>query len=171
MERRLLKISSANQKARPNSSRLDPIKRIKSRPIRIVQIKLDKRVRIELRFLRRLYQTCLPAPQTTSSAAFRASSLASNLATPPLVVNCVMDTEKEHGKHMGPFRDNRRFTAYIGHVAGTIDMLRHSLGVLTSGVSLSLALASRAMPFSLFVGICYVACLMEPGTHVMMLPD
>ena len=72
---------------------------------------------------------------------------------------------------MGLFRDNRRFTAYIGHVAGIIDMLRHSLGVLTSGVSLSLALASRAMPFSLFVGICYVACLMEPGTHVIMLPD
>ena len=97
--------------------------------------------------------------------------MASNLATPPLVVNCVMDTEKEYGKYMGPFRDNRRFTAYIGYVAGTIDMLRYSLGVLTLGVSLSLVLVSRAMPFFLFVGICYVVCLMEPGTYVMMLPD
>ena len=95
MEQRLLKILSANQKAQSNCSRLDPVKCINIQPIRNVQIKLDKRVHIELRRLRLLHHTCLPTSQTTSSAAFRASLLAS---TPAVARNCVMDIEKERGK-------------------------------------------------------------------------
>ena len=79
-----------------------------------------------------------------------------------------MGIEKEYGKPIWSYRD---VIADRGPFAGIIDMLRYSLGVLTSGISLSLPLVSRAMPFSLFMGIYYGAYPMRPGRYVMILPD